>query len=215
MDFVEQNFCVRPHYATVLRWIHKYVELINAYVEDLRPELSEMWHVDEMMIKTGGKWSWLWNVMDRDTRLLLASLISKNREVQDARRVFCKAREVARGKPSVVVSDGLPAYVRAFKKEFFTLRNPRTKHIRNVGFRDKTNNNFVERLHGTLRERDKVMRGMKGEESAQTLIDGLRNYYNFLRPHMSLSKTPAEASEIDLELGRNRWRSLIRKSTKI
>ena len=76
-DHIEQFFGVKVHYSTILRWINKYTKLINAYVEDFKPELSEIWHVDEMMIKTGGKWSWLWNVMDRETRFLLANLITR------------------------------------------------------------------------------------------------------------------------------------------
>ena len=50
---------------------------------------------------------------------------------------------MARGKPSVVVSDGFPAYIKTFENEFFTLRNPITKHICNMGFRDKMNNNYL------------------------------------------------------------------------
>ena len=57
------------------------------------------------------------------------------------------------------------------------------------------------------------MRGMNTQETAKVLMDGLKNYYNFLRPHMSLeNETPAKEANIDLELGRNRWYSLIRKS---
>jgi len=36
-------------------------------------------------------------------------------------------------------------------------------------------------------------------------VDGLKAYYNFLRPHMGLeNKTPAEKIDINIELGRNR-----------
>ena len=211
-DHLEQFFGVKVHYSTVLRWIDKYTKLINAYVEDLKPELSDVWHVDEMMIKTGGKWSWLWNCMDKDTRFLLANLVTKTREIKDARRIFQKAKATAKGKPQVVVLDGLRAYQKAFKKEFFTLRKPRTKHVRMPRFVDRTNNNVVERLNGTVRERDKVMRGMKKEETATVLMEGLKNYYNFLRPHMGIeNETPAERANMNLELGRNRWHSIIRK----
>ena len=56
------------------------------------------------------------------------------------------------------------------------------------------------------------MRGMKQKETATVLMEGLKNYYNFLRPHMSLeNETPAKRANIDLELGRNRWLSIIRK----
>jgi len=68
-------------------------------------------------------------------------------------------------------------------------------------FTDEVNNNIVERLQGTIRERDKVRRGMDGQITGQDLIIGLRIYYNFIRPHMSLNgKTPAEEAGINLEL---------------
>ena len=37
----------------------------------------------------------------------------------------------------------------------------------------------------------------------QTIIDGFRIYYNFIRPHQSLNgKTPAQEANIDLKLGK-------------
>ena len=145
-DHLEQFFRVKVHYATILRWIDKYTKLLNAYVEDFKPQLSDVWHVDEMMIKTGGKWSWLWNCMDKETRFLLANLVTKTREVKDARRIFQEAKRLAKNKPKAVVSDGLPAYIKAFKKEFFTLRKPRVEHVRMPRFIDRTSNNPVERM---------------------------------------------------------------------
>ena len=116
--------------------------------------------------------------------------------MNDARRVFQKAKAIGKSKPKTVVTDGLQAYHRAFNKEFFTLKNPRTKHVRMPRFTDRVNNNLVERLNGTVRERDKVMRGFKTEESAQQIIEGFRAYYNFIRKHQSLKgKTPAKLAE--------------------
>ncbi len=41
------------------------------------------------------------------------------------------------------------------------------------------------------------MRDLKGEESAQLVMDGWGIHYNFFRPHMGLGgKTPAEAAGI-------------------
>jgi len=36
-----------------------------------------------------------------------------------------------------------------------------------------------------VREREKVMRGMDHDESAQLLLDGNKIFYNFIRLHMS------------------------------
>ncbi len=214
VDHLNQFYSIKLCHTTVLRWISKYAEVVNAYVEDLRPDLSEMWHADEMMIRCGGRWSWLWNLMDKETRFLLANLISKTREINEAKRLFHEAKMKAGKRPETIVTDGLQGYREAYMKEFRTQKSPRTEHVRLRRFEDKVNNNLVERLQGTIREREKVMRGLQTEETAKTMMDGLKDYYNFLRPHMGLeNKTPAQAANIELELGRNRWQSIIRQSS--
>jgi transposase InsO family protein len=74
---------------------------------------------------------------------------------------------------------------------------------------------MVERLNVTMRERNKVMRGLEDEPTAQTIIDRFRICYNFIRPHMALNgKTPAQQANIDLELESNKWLALIKASSK-
>jgi transposase-like protein len=68
----------------------------------------------------------------------------------------------------------------------------------------------VERLHGTIREREKVMRGMQTRETAQQIVDAMRINYNFIREHQAIGKTPAEQAGIKLELGQNKIENLIR-----
>jgi len=113
-----------------------------------------------------------------------------------------------------MITDGLRAYQKAFKKEFFTLKNPRTKHIRKPRFVDKTNNNIVERMQGSIREREKVLRALKNQDENQ-VIDGYRIYYNFIRPHQALNgKTPAEKAGIGLYPEGNKWLYLIKNASK-
>lgn len=84
-------------------------------------------------------------------------------------------------------------------------------HIVLETIRAKTQNNVLERYHGTFREFDKIKRGFKGQEKA--LTDGFITYYNFIRKHMSLNGlTPSQMAGIELNLGRNRWLSLLRQS---
>jgi len=74
---------------------------------------------------------------------------------------------------------------------------------------------MVERLHGTIRQRSKVMRGLDDEATAQTMMDGMRIYYNFIRPHMALNgKTPAQKAKIADSATPENWKSLIKKATK-
>ena len=84
-------------------------------------------------------------------------------------------------------------------------------HIHNVGIRDQINNNVLERLNGTVREREKVIRGLKKEETS--ILKGQRIFYNYIRPHQSLGgATPSQVAGVDLPLGKNRWLDLMKKS---
>ena len=65
-------------------------------------------------------------------------------------------------------------------------------------------------------QRNKVMRGLEEEPTAQTIIDGFRIYYNFVRPHLALNgKTPAQKANINIELKDNKWFDLIKKSASV
>ncbi len=58
------------------------------------------------------------------------------------------------------------------------------------------------------------MRAIKKPNSA--FIEGQRIYYNHIRPHQGLDgKTPAEVAGIDLDLGVNKWESLIKKASDL
>jgi hypothetical protein len=57
----------------------------------------------------------------------------------------------------------------------------------------------------------KVMRALRTLESAT--LDGQRIYYNHIRPHQGLNgKTPAEAAGLELDLGVDKWMTLIQSA---
>lgn len=210
-DTLFQFYNLKISHETIRRWISKFSEAINEYTGKLTPKVSDAWHLDEQAIKSKGKEKWLWNMIDSHTRFLIANNITDSRYISDAREVLQKSKETAKENPEFIITDGLWAYEKAIVKEFPTWRIPSTKHIRLATIRAKRNNNLVERFHGTFRERDKVMRGFKGGETV--FADGFRNYYNFIRPHFSLNgQTPSQVANIDLQLDRNRWLSLVRKA---
>jgi transposase-like protein len=218
-DHLKQFYGLKIVHATLLNWIRKYITIIDEYVRQFKPQLSEIWNVDEMMISVNGDWFYLWNVIDDETRFHLASVISKERKIEDARKTLITAKKRAHGnRPSFVITDGLKSYVKAVDDEFHTAKR-KTIHVGNVGIRGKKagmdifDNNLVERLQGTIRERNKIQRGLKDEYSA--FIRGHQVYYNFIRPHQSLhGHTPAEIANIDLYLGKNKWNDILLQSLK-
>jgi putative transposase len=216
VDHLRQFYNVEVSHVAVYKWIRKYVKLMKDYADRLVPRVSAIWHSDEMALNIDGEYKWLWNVIDNESRFWLATQITEKREIADARNVLAQASSISKIKPLAVVTDGLRAYQDAIPKEFFTLKAPRTEHIRIPNIRNRSNNNMVERLHGTIRQRNKVMRGLDEDSTAQTMMDGMRIYYNFIRPHMALNgRTPAQKARIADGSTPENWLSLIKKATKI
>src|SRR3989344_2028429 len=211
-DHLRQFYGLEIDHSTIYRWIRRFTKIINNYTDTIKPTTSELWHADEQMIKTGGRWIWSWNALDSKTRFLIANIITETKEVKDARRLFRKAKEIASERPQGIITDGLQSYRKGIRREFKTRGEDGTKHIRLESIRAKVNNNRVERFHNSFRERDKTMRGFHNEKTAQAYSSSFRTYYNFLRIHQGLGTTPAIMSGIDLKLPQNRWLGLIRKA---
>ena len=219
-DHVKQFYGVSIASTSVLRWVQRFAEEVAPFVDSLKaPNLSGIYHVDEMMVHVRredmekGHYQWLWNFMDETTRFWITSKISQRRETQDARDVFQDAKSKTTH-AKAIIHDGLPSYNTAFQKEYYTRKNPKVMNIRSISVREQGLNSRVERLNGTMRDREKTMRGMNKAESAQKLIEAMRIHYNFCRDHTKLGKTPAEAAGINLNLGQNKIESLIKLASK-
>jgi len=206
-------------YVSIFRWIKRYIDIMDEYVSQFKPKLGTVWHTDEMMVDINGDWYYLWNTIDSFTRFHLASVISKERKIKDARKAFQYAKKRSHGdRPRCIITDGLQTYKKAINKEFHTVKKE-TIHIGNVGIKGKRfrntkfDNNMVERLHGTVRDRNKTQRGLKSEETM--FVKGHQLYYNFIRPHQGLNGyTPAHFANIYLDLGVNKWENLFNQAMK-
>ncbi len=217
-DHLKQFHTITVTHVSIINWIRKFVETVKPYVDSIiPPHLSGLFHVDEMLIHVRrekhefGNYQWLWNLMDNTTKFWISGMVSQRREVTDASSVFQDAK-LKTITPKAIIHDGLPSYEKAFQKEYFTLKNPRVKNIRSISVRNEGLNSVMERLNGTVRDREKVMRGMQTKETGQKIIEAMRIHYNYLREHSTLGKTPAEASGIKIE-GENKLLTLIQNGS--
>ena len=68
-------------------------------------------------------------------------------------------------------------------------------------------NNVQERLNGEFRDREKVFRGLKKDDSPS--IPGMALFHNFIRSHTGLDgDTPADRAGIEIR-GDDRWKTII------
>jgi hypothetical protein len=69
----------------------------------------------------------------------------------------------------------------------------------------------MERLNGEIRDREKVVRGIKKDDSV--VLTGYQLFHNYIRPHMGLEgMTPADKAGIKVE-GNNKWITLIQNAS--
>jgi putative transposase len=200
------------NHVTVLRWIRKYVKLMNEYLEKIKPNVSDTWRADELYVKIKGDMKYLFALMDDETRFWIAQEVAESKDRHDARNLLRMAKEATGKKPMTFITDGLPAYHEAYKKEFWTLKGPRTKHINAIRLAGDRSNNKMERMNGEVRDREKVMRGLKTVETP--ILKGYQLFHNYIRGHEGLDgKTPAEACGIKVE-GNNKWITLIQNASE-
>jgi putative transposase len=203
-DHLRQFYGISVDHSTVYRWVKRYIGVIGDYISSLDPVLGNVWHADEMKIRIGGDWRWLWNVMDKRTRYQLVGLISESRKVEDAQKAFRQSKRVGKKKPKLIITDGLQSYKGAFKSEFHDNKFS-TRYAINSGF---GLNSFIERMQENIREREKIMHGLKNDNTP--FVEGSRIYYNFIRPHLGLyGTTPAEMAGVGVN---GSWEELLRRS---
>ncbi len=200
-------------HKTVHNWIGKYTNLMKQYVDKLKPNVGSTWRADEVFVKFSGNMKYLFALMDDETRYWIAQEVADTKDRHDARNLFHEGKEIAGKRPNTLITDGLPAYHDAFNKEFYTRSNPQSKHINAIKLDGDMNNNKMERINGEIRDREKVMRGLKSTDTP--IIAGYQIFHNYMRPHQSLKgKTPAEACGIDV-VGDNKWITLIQNASRL
>ncbi len=200
-------------YQTVWNWIEKYTNLMQKYLDKIVPQVGDTWRADEVWVKFGGNMKYVFALMDDETRFWIAQEVANTKEQHDAQGLFRKGKEVTQTKPKVLITDGLRSYKDAYQKEFWEMdRQKRTLHIRHIRLRGDHNNNKMERLNGEIRDREKVMRGLKKKNTP--ILTGYQLFHNYIRPHMGLEGlTPADKCGIKIE-GDNKWITLIQNASQ-
>jgi transposase-like protein len=203
---------IKINHVTVLRWIRKYVKLMEVYLEKIKPNVSDTWRADELYVKIKGDMKYLFALMDDETRYWIAQEVAETKHGHDARKLFQMGERVMGKKPKTLITDGLRTYQEAFYNEYYSFEEGFSEHIHKIALTDKHNNNKMERFNGEVRDREKVMRGLKTKETP--ILTGYQIFHNYLRPHEGLDgKTPSEACGIQIE-GKNKWITLIQNAVK-
>lgn len=204
---------VEVSHRTVLNWIRKYVGLMDGYLAQMTPKVGDTWRADEIYIGFKGKMNYLFALMDDETRFWIAQQVSNTKYNADVRPMFAEGKRMAGKRPMTLITDGGTHFVHS-ASEFRSWKDGQGSgfnHIKEIRLTGQVHNNKMERMNGEIRDREKTMRGLKRTDTP--ILNGIRIYHNFVRPHESLKgETPADRAGIKVE-GSDKWMTLIQNAS--
>src|SRR5262252_3399650 len=151
----------RPRHLlrTVRCWVLKFGPVSARRLRRHRPRPSNRWHLDEMVVRIGGKRMYLWRAVDHEGEVL-DMLVQSRRDSRAALRLMRKLLKKYSFAPKLLVTDKLRSYASAF-------RRLRLSCAHQQGLRQ---NNRAENSHQAVRRRERKMQRFKSARSAQRFL---------------------------------------------
>jgi transposase-like protein len=166
-------------YETVRRWVLKFGPSIARGLRRRRPRPSNRWHLDEMVVRIGGRQMYLWRAVDHEGEVL-DMLVQRRRDSQAALRLMRKLLKKQGFAPKLLVTDKLRSYAAAFRQ--LGLSCPHEQGLRR--------NNRAENSHQVVRRRERKLQRFKSARSAQRFLGmhaAVHNTFNHQRHLISRS----------------------------
>ncbi|MDP1631218.1 MAG: IS6 family transposase [Caulobacter sp.] len=138
-------------------WVNKFEPLMAANLRKRRGPPTGRWHLDEMVVKIGGKRMFLWRAVD-DEGEVLDMRVQQRRNKGAALRLLRKLLGNQDVRPEVTVTDKLASYRAAARDLGLTDRH------QPGGMRE---NNWAENSHLPIRRRERKQQKFKSRASAQ------------------------------------------------
>ncbi len=206
---LQLTYGVCPDASTIYRWVVKYSRRASTALSNVPVKTGSRWVADETVLKVKekeGSRLWFWDCIDEKTRFLLGSHLSETRGTRDANILMERSARRAGKVPRSVITDKLAAYLDGIELAF----GAETRHIQAKKLTSTPGTQLIERFHGTLKDRTKVLRAFRCRSTAKLVMDGWLCHYNFFRPHSSLDgQTPAQAAGADAPF--KSWADVVNK----
>jgi putative transposase len=159
---------IEVSYETVRCWTRKFGRLYASNLRRSRCKPTGRWHLDEMMVKVGGKRMWLWRAVD-DEGEVLDVLLQKRRNKGAAMKLLRRLLKNTGLHPETITTDGLASYRAAMREMNLTKRH-------RPG--DMQANNRAENLRLPIRRRERKQQKFKSQGSAQRFLSTHAAVYN-------------------------------------
>lgn len=198
------------------------------------PTIKGSIHYDEKYINVKGTYYYDINAIDRKTKFILSESFVKKRTLPTCYKFlkvikdWCYAQIIEvyhyqkqiplkKRKLITLVSDQFKNYETAWKKCLWRITKLEFGvPIACKKYGRKHNNNPIERYNREIERRMASLVVFQSAAGAQATLALKKIIHNYINPHSTLKgKTPAEAANMNLQLGENKLLNLIKKARKL
>jgi transposase-like protein len=149
----------------------------------------------------------LLDILDVETRFLLATKLSYSKSQYDVKSLIELASNRAKESPRELLTDGWKGYVDGVR-----LANGNSgRRIRINPICSLHSIDVAHSWYEATNTRNRIIRGMKKEDTLQVILDGWHIHYNYFGHQESLrGKTPADAARANFKY--HSWQDIVQKS---
>jgi transposase-like protein len=191
---IEKRSNYLPSTSTVYEWIRKFTVLALETIKGYRPEVGNIWAIDEREVRFSGRSYRLVTIIDAESLFLLAAKLSSSGLKPDIESLAPSTCGKFGSVPEKILigPDG-------DRPEISKITGWLTTNNINLSMiYTEQMESLVKEWLETVMDRFKPMNSMDINKGTQTLLEGFALHYNYIRLHGSLGKTPAQASGIEL-----------------
>ena len=150
---------IEVSYETIRQWCLKFGPTYVTKAKRRQPRLGDVWYLDEVFVKIGGRQQYLWRAVDQDGDVI-DILVQARRDRRAAERFLRKLVRSQRHEPIRIVTDKLGSYRVAHRVVMPSVVHETRSYA----------NNRVEVSHQPTRQRERQMRRFKSRSQAQRFL---------------------------------------------
>ena len=170
-------------YETIRRWCLKFGPSYAVKAKRGRPRRGDIWHLDEVFVKIGGRRQYLWRAVDQDGDMI-DILVQARRDSRAAERFLRRLVREQQREPTRLVTDKLGSYRVAHRVVMPSAVHETARY----------SNNRAEVAHQPTRQRERQMRRFKSRAQAQRFLSlhgVVQNLFRFGRHLLRASNARA------------------------
>jgi putative transposase len=184
---------VAVSHETIRRWCSSHGPMITARLHRKSPSSSDVWHLDEAVVRIGGRKCWLWRAVDQDG-YVLDEIVQVRRNTKAAKRLLVRLLKKQGLAPKRIITDKLRSYGAARRQVM-----PAVEHRSHKGL-----NNRAENSHLPFRKRERTRQGFRSIGSLQQFV----SIFSAVRNHFVPAKSnrPAAQNRSFRQAAATQWR---------